>query len=30
MVGPVSAALMFIQTLIKTTGDIRTLKEAPQ
>jgi TRAP-type transport system small permease protein len=28
MVGPVSAALMFVQTLIKTTGDIRTLKEA--
>jgi TRAP-type C4-dicarboxylate transport system permease small subunit len=28
MVGPVSAALMFIQTLIKTAGDIRTLKEA--
>jgi TRAP-type transport system small permease protein len=28
MVGPVSAALMFIQTLIKTTGDIRTWKEA--
>jgi TRAP-type C4-dicarboxylate transport system permease small subunit len=28
MVGPVSAGLMFIQTLIKTTGDIRTLKEA--
>lgn len=27
MVGPVSAALMFIQTLIKMTGDIRTLKE---
>jgi TRAP-type transport system small permease protein len=30
MVGPVSAALMFVQTLIKTTGDIRNLKEAPQ
>jgi TRAP-type C4-dicarboxylate transport system permease small subunit len=30
MVGPVSAGLMFIQTLIKTTGDIRTLKEALQ
>ena len=28
MVGPVSAVLMFIQTLIKTTGDIRTLNEA--
>ncbi len=28
MVGPVSAALMFIQTLIKTAGDIRLLKEA--
>jgi TRAP-type transport system small permease protein len=27
MVAPVSAALMFIQTLIKMTGDIRTLKE---
>jgi TRAP-type transport system small permease protein len=27
MVGPVSAALMFIQTLIKITGDIRALKE---
>jgi TRAP-type transport system small permease protein len=27
MVGPVSAALMFIQTLIKTTGDIRIWKE---
>jgi TRAP-type transport system small permease protein len=27
MVGPVSAALMFVQTLIKTTGDIRTWKE---
>jgi TRAP-type transport system small permease protein len=27
MVGPVSAALMFIQTLIKATGDIRTWKE---
>jgi TRAP-type C4-dicarboxylate transport system permease small subunit len=28
MIGPVSAVLMFIQTLIKTTVDIRTLKEA--
>jgi len=28
MVGPVSTGLMFIQTLIKTTGDIRILKEA--
>lgn len=28
MVGPVSAALMFVQTLIKTAGDIRILKEA--
>jgi TRAP-type C4-dicarboxylate transport system permease small subunit len=28
MIGPVSAALMFIQTMIKTAGDIRTLKEA--
>ena len=28
MVGPVSAALMFVQTLIKTSGDIRILKEA--
>ena len=27
MVAPVSAGLMFIQTLIKMTGDIRTLKE---
>jgi TRAP-type C4-dicarboxylate transport system permease small subunit len=27
MVGPVSAALMFVQTLIKIIGDIRTLKE---
>ncbi len=27
MIGPVSAGLMFIQTLIKTAGDIRTLKE---
>jgi TRAP-type C4-dicarboxylate transport system permease small subunit len=27
MVGPVSAALMFIQTLIKTTGDVRSMKE---
>lgn len=27
MVGPVSAALMFIQTLIKTIGDIRNIKE---
>jgi TRAP-type C4-dicarboxylate transport system permease small subunit len=30
MVGPVSAVLMFIQTLIKTAGDIRTLKEVPR
>jgi TRAP-type C4-dicarboxylate transport system permease small subunit len=30
MVGPVSAGLMFIQSLIKTTGDIRGLQEAPQ
>jgi TRAP-type transport system small permease protein len=30
MVGPVSAGLMFIQYLIKTTGDIRTSKEVPQ
>ncbi len=30
MVGPVSAVLMFIQSLIKTTGDIRSVKEAPQ
>ena len=28
MVGPVSAALMVVQTLIKTAGDIRILKEA--
>jgi TRAP-type C4-dicarboxylate transport system permease small subunit len=28
MIGPVSAVLMFIQTLIKTTGDIRNMKEA--
>jgi TRAP-type C4-dicarboxylate transport system permease small subunit len=28
MIGPVSAALMFIQTLIKTTGDIRNMTEA--
>ena len=28
MVGPVSAVLMFIQTLIKIAGDIRSLKEA--
>jgi TRAP-type C4-dicarboxylate transport system permease small subunit len=27
MVGPVSAALMFIQTLIKTRNDIRSLRE---
>jgi TRAP-type transport system small permease protein len=27
MIGPVSAALMFIQTLIKITGDIQSLKE---
>ena len=27
MVAPVSAALMFVQTLIKMTRDIRTLKE---
>jgi len=27
MIGPVSAVLMFIQTLIKTPGDIRNLKE---
>lgn len=27
MVGPISAGLMFIQTLIKTIRDIRTLKE---
>jgi TRAP-type transport system small permease protein len=27
MIGPVSAVLMFIQTLIKTAGDIRSLKE---
>jgi TRAP-type C4-dicarboxylate transport system permease small subunit len=30
MVGPVSAGLMFIQSLIKTTGDVRALQEAPQ
>ena len=30
MVGPVSAALMFIQCLIKTSSDIRTSKEVPQ
>jgi TRAP-type transport system small permease protein len=29
MVGPVSAALMFVQCLIKTFGDIRALKEVP-
>lgn len=28
MVGPVSAALMFLQTMIKTTGDLRAIKEA--
>ena len=27
MIGPVSAALMFIQTLIKTVGDIRSFRE---
>ncbi len=27
MIGPVSAAMMFIQTLIKIAGDIRNLKE---
>lgn len=27
MIGPVSAALMFIQTLIKIAGDIRNLRE---
>jgi TRAP-type C4-dicarboxylate transport system permease small subunit len=27
MIGPVSAVLMFIQTLIKTTGDIRSFRE---
>lgn len=27
MIGPVSAALMFVQTLIKTAGDIRCLRE---
>lgn len=27
MIGPVSAALMFIQTLIKTAGDIRSFRE---
>lgn len=30
MVGPASAVLMFIQGLIKTTGDIRALKEVPE
>ncbi len=30
MVGPVSAGLMFIQGLIKTTGDIRASQEMPQ
>ncbi len=30
MVGPVSAGLMFIQTLIKITGDIRSLKGVPR
>ncbi len=30
MVGPFSAALMFLQTLIKTAGDIRTFKEVPR
>ena len=29
MVGPVSAALMFVQCLIKTLGDIRALKGVP-
>jgi TRAP-type C4-dicarboxylate transport system permease small subunit len=29
MVGPVSAALMFVQCLIKTLADIRALKEVP-
>jgi TRAP-type C4-dicarboxylate transport system permease small subunit len=29
MVGPVSAALMFVQCLIKTHADIRALKEMP-
>ena len=28
MIGPVSAALMFVQMLIKITGDVRTLREA--
>jgi TRAP-type C4-dicarboxylate transport system permease small subunit len=28
MVGPVSAALMFLQTIIKTIGDIRKIREA--
>jgi TRAP-type C4-dicarboxylate transport system permease small subunit len=27
MIGPVSAALMFVQMLIKTAGDYRRLKE---
>jgi len=27
MVGPVSAALMFVQAVIKTSGDIKALKE---
>jgi TRAP-type C4-dicarboxylate transport system permease small subunit len=27
MIGPVSAVLMFIQTLIKTAGDIRSFRE---
>lgn len=27
MIGPVSAVLMFIQTLIKTSGDIRSFRE---
>ena len=27
MIGPVSAALMFVQTLIKTAGDIRAFRE---
>jgi TRAP-type C4-dicarboxylate transport system permease small subunit len=30
MVGPVSAGLMFIQSLIKTIGDIRAPQEVPQ
>jgi TRAP-type C4-dicarboxylate transport system permease small subunit len=29
MVGPVSAALMFVQCLIKTLADIRALKGVP-